>query len=110
LPLPVNAIPIMSRPDSLSENINILTYHTVTTFNIPHALRHTIHFAEDLCKTNLNISVSVITCNSLRLSTHPEFGQAMSHWRVIPTFHEQYRQLTLWQVFRWFNYSGYLWQ
>jgi hypothetical protein len=79
LPLPVNAIPIMSRPDSLSQNSNILTCHTVITFNILHALPHTIHLAEDLCNTNINIATLAISCNSLRLLTQPEFGQAMSH-------------------------------
>lgn len=89
LPLPVNAIPIMSRPDSLSEKISILTYQTVITYNVLHALPHTVHLAEDLCKTHTNISISVISSNSVRLLTQPEFGQA------IQTFHKKYRQLSL---------------
>ena len=89
LPLPVNAIPIMSRPDSLSQNSNILTCHTVVTYNVLHALPHIIHLATDLCKTNINIGISVISCNIARLLTQAEFGQA------IPTFHKKYRQLTL---------------
>jgi hypothetical protein len=86
LPLPVNAIPIMSRPDSLSQNINILTRHTVITYNVLHALPHTTHLAKDLCKTNINIGILVTSCNTVWLVTQPEFGQA------IRTFHEKYRQ------------------
>ena len=101
LPLPVNAIPIMSRPDSLSEKISILTYQTVITYNAVHALPHTIRLAEDLCKTNANVSILVISSNSARLLTQPEFGQAI---------HKKYGQLSLWLVFRWNNYAGHLWQ
>jgi len=89
LPLPVNAIPIMSRPDSLSENSNILTCHKVITYNVLHASPHIIHLAEDLCMTNINIGISVTSSNILRLLTQAEFGQA------IPIFHKKYRQLIL---------------
>lgn len=105
LPLPVNAIPIMSRPDSLSENINILTWHTVITYNVLHALPQVIHLAKELCKTNIIIGISVISCYTVWLLTQPEFGR-----QAIPTFHKTDRQLTLWLVFRWFNLAGHLQQ